>query len=504
MSAAVSIDRSPSDSSTLATWGFAASLATLGTAILWKATLGINWGVLIVCVVIAFFAVLRDRFGTVGAPSLAAGVWAVVLAFGTAITSDGFHIALLVMGTLVLLAIALVTAGESSVDALQPLVAVLAPVAALGSVLAGLGSEATGSARTARSPTIATLARATFITAPVVIALVLLLAEADPVFASMRDALAHIVPEDVVPRGLFFSLLFAVTLGAYSTAQRGRLGIHAPPKLQGLMLGRAERRALLIALAAIMWLFVGSAAISLMKNPAAVAGSGVTYAEYVHRGFAELSVAATIVIGVILITRRSWISADGWARGAALAAITGEGGMIGIAFMRVFRYEQAYGFTDARLQAQGYMIVLGCMSALLLVEIVRRSQSTRFAYHSATAALVVFMASVIFNTQAWIVRRNVDRYITTGALDVHYLESQTWDSDDAIPALIESIPRLRDNERSELVRYLRTKDIEKSKEHDARWYSWNYRARQSARTLRAFHGNDIVPVPSREEQETGG
>src|SRR5256885_16899939 len=102
MGYAATHDRTHSDTATLATWGFAVSLATLGTAILWKANIGINWGVWISCLVIAYFAVLRDRFGSVGTPSLAAGCWAVLLAFGTAITSDGFRIAILVLSTLVL------------------------------------------------------------------------------------------------------------------------------------------------------------------------------------------------------------------------------------------------------------------------------------------------------------------------------------------------------------------------------------------------------------------
>lgn len=502
MSAAVSIDRSPSDASTLAIWGFAVSLATLGSAVLWKAGIGINWGVFIACIVIAAFAVLRERFGTVGAPTLAAGMWAVLLAFGTAITSDGFRIAILILCTLVLLAIALVTAGDSSVDALQPTVAMLAPFMALLEVFSGLGSEASGGARTVRSPAVATLARTTFVTVPVVLVLVLLLAQADPLFASMRDALGHIVPDDFVPRAFFFALLLGISLGAFSTAQRGHLETHAPATPRGLVLGAPERRVLLTSLASIMWLFVGSAAVSLMKNPAAVAGSGVTYAEYVHRGFAELSVAATLVIGAVLVTRRSWIAVDRWARGAALAAITGECGMIGIAFMRVTRYEQAYGFTTARLHAQAYMIVLACMSALLLVEIVRRSQSTRFAYHSATAALAVLMAGVLFNTDAWIVRQNVDRYRAGGSLDVRYLAGSL--STDATPALVESVSRLREPERGQLITLLRARYDEKGKEHDTRWFAWNYRARRSAQALRAFQSNDILPRPSVAPAAPGG
>ena len=489
MSHAPAIDRSHPDANSLAIWGFAVALAMLGSAILWNAGIGINWGVWVTCVVVAFFAVLRDRYGAVRAPSLVAGAWAVVLAFGTAITTDEFRVAILVIGTLVLLAIALTTAGDASLDALRPLVALLAPFAALSVVFSGLASEADGSVRTARSPAVMSLVRTTVITVPVVLVLVLLLAQADPMFASVRGALEHIVPDDFIARTLFFALLFGVTLGAFGTAQRGRLAAHAPSAPIGATFGTLERRVLLSALAVIMWLFVYSATASLLENPAAVAGSGITYAEYVHRGFTELSVAATLVIGAVLVTRRSWISDDGWARRVAAAAIAGECGMIGIAFMRVVRYEQAYGYTTMRLYAQAYMIVLACMSGLLLLEILRRAQSPRFAYHSATAALVIVVSCVYFNTDAWIVRENIERYAVTGLLDTRYLAYDL--SDDAVPALAASMPRLRESERSLLTGYLSDKNASRHAHRDRRWFAWNYRATQAARSALELRGNAI-------------
>ena len=487
MTHAAATDRSHSDAPTLAAWGFAVSLATLGTAILWNTNIGINWGVWITCVVIAFFAVLRDRYGSVGAPSLAAGSCAVVLAFGTAVTTDDARLAVLVIATLVLLAIALATAGDSSLDVLRPLVALQAPFAALALVFSGLAAEANGSARTARAPAVMSLVRTTAITVPIVLLLILLLAEADPMFAAARDALEHIVPDDFIARTFFFAVLLGVTLGACSTAQRGRLAAHEPTRAIGIILGAPERRVLLSALATVMWLFVYSATVSLLKNPAAVAGSGITYAEYVHRGFAQLSVAATVVIGAILVTRRSWITADVWARPVAAAAIVGECGMIAMAFMRVVRYEQAYGYTTLRLYAQAYMIVLACMSGLLLLEIARRTQSARFAYHSATAALTILAACVFFNTDAWIVRENVERYAATGSLDTRYLVFDL--SADATPALVESVRRLHEPERSDVIRMLRDRKETHGRDRSHGWYSWNYRARQSARAARALRGN---------------
>ena len=477
MTHAVAPDKSHSDASTLAVWGFAIALATLGTAVLFDARLGINLGVWMTCVVIALFAVSRDRMGTVSAPSIAAGVWAVVLAFGTAITTDEARMAVLLLGAFLLLMIALVTAGDSSLDVLQPILVIQAPIAALAFVCTGASNEASLSVRSARSPAIASLVRAMLITIPLVTVLIFLLAEADPMFAAARDVLEHIVPDDFVPRTFFFGVLLVITLGAYGGVQHGQLIAHEPARPRGGSLGALERRSLTTSLAAVMWLFVASATASLLKNPAAVAGSGVTYAEYVHRGFAELSVAATLVIGATLATRRSWITSDVWARGTAFAAIVGVCGMIAIAFMRVVRYEQAYGFTVLRLHAQAYMLVLACISALLLIEIVRRSPSARFAFHASSAALLVLAACVVWNTDAWIVRHNVDRYAESGKIDLEYLTHEL--STDATPELIASLPRLKPAEQATVSTWL-CKATYKKRE---RWFEWNARA-SAARAAR--------------------
>lgn len=484
MSHAATVDRSPAESSTLAIWGFALALATLGTAILWEAPIGINWGVWIACDVVALFFVIRERFGTVGAPSFAACAWAATLAFGAAVTTDERRIALLVLATIGLMAVALATAGQKSTEVLQPATVLWAPFTALVLVISGVSTETRSSARGARSPAFASIVRSALITLPLVAALIFLLAEADPLFAAMRHTLEHIVPDDFISKTLFFGLIFGVTLGSFGGVLRGLTREIPASKAIGPTIESLERRVLLTALATIMWLFVTSAGISLLKNPAAVAGSGITYAEYVHRGFAELSLSATLVIGVVLVTRRSWVSNDAWARRLAFAAITGEGGMIAVAFMRVVRYEQAYGFTVLRLYAQAYMIVLACISALLLAEIVRRAQSSRFAFHSANVALFVLASCVFWNTDAWIVRHNVDRYASTGKIDMEYLTHDL--SADATPELIASLPRLEPREHATVTGWLCDANT-KRKQRDPRWFAWNLRASREAAARRDWY-----------------
>ncbi|MEO6209934.1 MAG: DUF4173 domain-containing protein [Gemmatimonadaceae bacterium] len=496
MSHPTALHRALPDSPALAPWGFAAALATLGTTTLWQASIGINFSVWILCVVIALLTVMRDRFGVVSPPSLAASAWAVILAFGTAITTDSLRIGLLLLASLSLLAIALVSANRWSLDSLQLRTALPAPFVALGLVAASALREAIGTARGTRSPAFASAVRSAIITIPLVTALVFLLAEADPIFATARDGLMHGVPRELIAKSAFFALLLGVTLGAFGDVTRSARRNVAHTPSDSLEIGAIERRVLMSALASIVWLFVASSGLSLTHNPAAVTGSGITYAEYVHRGFAELSVAATIVIGAVLVTRRSWMRSDAWARGIAAAAILGETGMIAIGFMRIVRYEQAYGFTQQRLYAQAYIVVLACMSVLLLGETLRRSTSSHFSYHSASAALLVFTVCVFCNTESWIVQHNIERYRETGQLDTSYITYQM--SDDAIPALVENIKWLHQPERATVRSFIRNKDIELQRAADSKWYAWNYRARAGRRAAHMFRANDLSGPPLRE------
>jgi two-component system sensor histidine kinase BaeS len=477
------------DGSPLTTWGCALSLATFGTIVLWKSSIGINWPLGIIGVVAALLLGARERYGAAGAPATVAGAWAIVIALGTTVTADDARIAVLMLASLVLLAIALVSAGQRSLDVLHIRTAFLAPFLAIALTLHGLIAELTGSTRVARSPRTAAITRSALITLPIVVVLILLLGEADPLFAAIRDFLKHIIPDDVFAQLLFFAFLFVVTLGAFGIVQGGETHVHASDASRFRTLGRMERRVLMASLATIMWMFVISAWISLNRNPAAKAGSGITYAEYVHSGFAQLSLAASIVIGVVLVTRHSWLADDPRARQLALVAIAGVVGMVAIAFMRVVGYEKVYGFTTLRIYAQAYMVVLGCMSALLAIEISRKAPSARFAFHSATAAFVVLVSCIVWNMDAWIVRQNVDRYEATGKIDTFYITALT--SDDATPALVESVPRLREPERSKVIRFLRLKDT-KSRSDFREWFAWNLRASASAKAAHAFHGNDIA------------
>ncbi len=95
----------------------------------------------------------------------------------------------------------------------------------------------------------------------------------------------------------------------------------------------------------------------------------------------------------------------------------------------------------------------------------------------------------MWNTDAWIVRKNVERYQSTGKLDSYYITGGL--SDDATPALIDSVRLLREPERSRVIRYLREKDVD-TRAKPREWYAWNLRASASAKAAHSFHANDIA------------
>jgi hypothetical protein len=465
-------------------WALAMVLAIFGNSVLWNADPGVNWGLWVVSVVVVLTIVTRSRYGRVDTPMVVAGTWSIVLAFGLAMTTQQEITFLLIVATLVLLAIALVTTGRSSLDAFVAKTAISAPSQAVRFVMHGAVSELAESSMSFRSRYARPAIRGVFITVPIVIVLFAVLADADPLFGAIGNHITSLLADVLSIRTAFFLLLFGTTLGAYGGVSRG---VSAPPVVfpsYPVQLGGTERRVLLLSVASVVWLFVASAIASQWADPAARAGTGITYADYARRGFGELSIAATLVVAVVLSAERFGTRDDTLARRTSLAALAAVGVMLGIAFTRIVRYEWAYGYTMTRVYAQAYMVVVGCALIILALEVAKRIPQGQFTYRTATAALVIFTVSVYVNTEAWVVNRNIDRYVKSGQLDVRYLTQDL--SADAIPALVARVGGLHDPERRDVTMWLRC-DAPRWTQHDNRWFAWNIRISHSAQALRAFN-----------------
>jgi hypothetical protein len=163
--------------------------------------------------------------------------------------------------------------------------------------------------------------------------------------------------------------------------------------------------------------------------------TGLTYAEYVHQGFGQLTVATALTLLVIGVAARKAPRATAsdrtWLRAAlgALCALTLV--VVWSALSRMHLYQEAYGFTRLRLLVDVFEGWLGVV--LLLVAgtgvALRGPWLPRAALLTGVVALLGLAA---LNPDAWIARHNLDRYADTGKVDWVYLQGL---SDDAVPAL---------------------------------------------------------------------
>ncbi|UUW91104.1 DUF4153 domain-containing protein [Pimelobacter simplex] len=209
--------------------------------------------------------------------------------------------------------------------------------------------------------------------------------------------------------------------------------------------------------------------------------TGLTYAEYVHQGFAQLTVATVLTLLVIAVAARKAPRATAsdrlWLRGALGALCVETLVVVASALYRMDVYQEAYGFTRLRLLVDVFeawlgLLVLAVMAAGLVL---KAGWLPRFALISGTVALLGLAAA---NPDAWIARHNLDRYEQTGRVDWAYLDGL---SDDAVPVL------------SELPAAERACALSGWSRSDDDWLEWNLgRARASS----AMGEVRAVPVPT--------
>ena len=150
------------------------------------------------------------------------------------------------------------------------------------------------------------------------------------------------------------------------------------------------------------------------------------------------------------------------------------------AFRRITLYEAAYGYTTQRLWAQAFMAGIGIALALLAFEVRGGLDARRLARHIGVAAALTLAVLVFWNTDAFIVRRNVTHFGGSPKLDIRYLATRL--SDNALPALVAARLDLPADQQQQLDRCLAWVRVERTnKAARAAWYEANIRRIQAAR-----------------------
>lgn len=467
-------------------WPLALLTSALGAAVIFDTEPGINWPIWVAAASLSVLAARLAAFKRVEPPLVILLGWATLLSLRFALYTSDLN-AFVVLSDAMLLGLAVITIGAPVWGQLSAKLLAVVPVLAPFRVWRATAQQVADTPRSVHSPRSRSLIRGALFSAPLVILLFVLLGNADPVIRWATDHIAAWLPDwSFPPRMLFFLFLLSLTLGANAIAAR-----QLEPALPNLprfrttsFIGVTEQRMVLWSAAVVLWLFVVLQLSYLIQPPPAAINSGVTFAEFARKGFGELSIAVTIVGAIILVLEYARpVDASERDRRILtrleLALLLALELILLSAFRRVVLYEQAFGFTTARLFAQTYMVVMALALLALAFEVVRGSISVNFARRVAVIALGAFTMLAFWNHEAWIVDKNIDRGIKTGKFDLAYARRLS----DAIPTLITRRRELGPSVAADIEAAVRCGKGARSR----RWFEWNYGDNKLDETLRSVH-----------------
>ncbi len=295
-----------------------------------------------------------------------------------------------------------------------------------------------------------------------------LFASADALFARWVDVFVpNLSLDNLVARGFVAVVVFGLTLSAAYLALNPpdvEPETEAPPPLRN----RFEWLVPVLVVDAVFALFLAAqAAVVFGGHDYLERTTGLTYAEHVHRGFGQLTVATALTLLV------AWAAARRAGQGrtdqlwlrisvGALCALTLV--VVASALYRMHVYQEAYGFTTLRLVVDVFEGWLGVvvLAVMVLGGLRRQQWLPRTALLTGAVAL---LGLAVINPDAWVADRNIDRWEASGTLDVSYLTSL---SADAAPVIADRLPP--ELAGCALV-YLPERQL--SEENDDGWLSWN-------------------------------
>ncbi|MEH0936815.1 DUF4153 domain-containing protein [Micromonospora psammae] len=274
------------------------------------------------------------------------------------------------------------------------------------------------------------------VTAGLLVVFGLLFSSADAVFAGL---LADLLPDISTP-GVTGWVLRLLLVGA--TLLGGAYLLAAPPDLDGLAVtpGRTVHRlewALPLALLDALF-----AAFVLVQLAVLFGGSGhvlrtagLTYAEYARGGFWQLLAVSALTLLVIAGVFR-WAPRRTRADRILVRLLIGALAALSLivvasALYRMQVYADAYGATRLRLVVATVELWLGLLFVLVGAATIRL-RAGWLPRLVLAAAVVALLGLAAVDPDRFIAERNVDRYLRTERLDVHYLSGL---SADAVPAL---------------------------------------------------------------------
>jgi signal transduction histidine kinase len=317
-----------------------------------------------------------------------------------------------------------------------------------------------------------------------------LFASADALFAEWVDVLVpNLSFGALVLRGFVAAAVFGLTLTASYLALNPPAvepDLADPPPLRN----RFEWLVPVLLVDAVFVVFLAAqAAVVFGGHDYLERTTGITYADYVHQGFGQLTVATvlTLLVAWAASRRAGQERADQlWLRGALGTLCTLTLVVVASALYRMHVYQEAYGYTTLRLVVDVFEGWLGLVVLAVMVAgaLGRRRWLPRIALVTGAIALLGLAA---VNPDAWVADRNIDRWEESGTLDIDYLASL---SADAAPVIAERLPAPI---AGCALRYLPLNQLSESNRDD--WLAWNLGRQRAETPVAELERQGALPAP---------
>lgn len=345
------------------------------------------------------------------------------------------------------------------------------------------------------------LARGLVLGLPLATVFGVLFASADPIF---RDRVADVVGLRVdlgeLPGRLAFVVAAAWLLGGSLSlavtgmpeVERASLGAaaQAPAVRLARSLGPTEALVVLVLVDLVIAGFVALQGAYLFGGVDTLQAAGLTYADYARRGFFELVGAACVGASLVVIVEAAIQRRTRFYVAALVGLIVLTGAVLASAALRLDLYQAAYGWTELRLYVRAAIVTMAFGLAIML-GLVLAQQSRWLSHALAALGLVSLIGLNLLAPAAFVASRNLERVIDPAlvppdghsGLDAAYLALLP---DDAIPVLVDALPRLAPDEALAVHKILTTWRLRQFKSSQAeRWpFTWNL-GRERARAAMA-------------------
>lgn len=156
-----------------------------------------------------------------------------------------------------------------------------------------------------------------------------------------------------------------------------------------------------------------------------IGNESIKYSAYARQGFFQLMIVSLINLVTILIAKRSENKEEKNKYMNIMSVVMCLFTFILLvsSAVRMYYYENAYGYTFLRLMVYCILFTEACMLAPTILWILDKKINLTKTYISIIICAYVGMN--FMNFDSLIAKRNVDRYIKTGKIDITYLEFAT-------------------------------------------------------------------------------